>query len=287
MNARASLIITTYNRPDALNLVLRSITRQSLLPSEVIVADDGSGAATQDLITRWKSEFPCPLLHVRQEDDGFRAARIRNRASAAARGDYLIFLDGDCVLRNTFVANHVNLARPGRFVAGNRVLLSKDFTREVLSSNTDIEDWPISRFQPDQINRRWALGNVPLGLLRRARSRNWKQLKSCNFSLWKNDYIAVNGMDEAFVGWGYEDSELAIRLLRHGLRGTSGRLATTVLHLWHQEQDRDRESENHEMLLQVAENTKKRATRGIDQYLRNGLTGLRDNPDGRWGNSDT
>ncbi len=267
MQTKVSLIITTYNWPQALDAVLRSVAGQRSLPDEVLIADDGSTEETARVIALWQSKNRFPLQHIWQEDNGFQAARIRNKAAAAASGDYLIFLDGDCLLRPDFIARHRSLAEPGYFVAGNRVLLSERFTPELLQQQLPVERWSGRQFGKAQINRTWPLHYLPLGPLRKRAPRKWKGVKTCNLGLWKKDLIAVNGLDEAFVGWGYEDSDLAIRLLRHGLKHLNGRHATTVLHLWHREHDRAQERENWEKLQQVIHSDKRRAAKGIDQYL--------------------
>ena len=117
-----SVLVTTYNWPQALGLVLAGLARQRTLPGEVIVADDGSRADTLDLVLAQAKGFPVPLRHVWQEDLGFRAARVRNLAIAAARHDYVLLLDGDMVPHERFVADHLEAARPGCFVQGSRVL---------------------------------------------------------------------------------------------------------------------------------------------------------------------
>ena len=127
-----SVIVTTYNREDALDAVLRSLARQTDADFEVVVADDGSAPATADLIEAWKAKVGHRLEHVWHEDRGFRAAEIRNRAILASRGAYCIFLDGDCIVRPDFVAIHRRLAEPGWFVTGNRILLSRELTAKVL-----------------------------------------------------------------------------------------------------------------------------------------------------------
>ena len=89
---RASLIVTTYNRPDALHLVLQSVLQQTVPPAEIIVADDGSGADTAETVGRFAKTSPIPVKHVWQEDQGFRAAQSRNRALAAAQGPYMVLI---------------------------------------------------------------------------------------------------------------------------------------------------------------------------------------------------
>lgn len=267
MTIKLSLIISTYNWPEALELVLRSAINQKVTPYEVIIADDGSKAPTKELIDVYKNKFSCPLIHIWQEDNGFQLAQIRNKAAAAASGEYLVFIDGDCLIRPSFIRNHLKLAKTGCFISGNRALLLKDFSSQVLKEKTCIETWKPTHFTSNQINRAWALNSIPLGPIRSLKSKCWKQLKGCNFAIWKNDLIAINGLDESFIGWGYEDSELTIRLLRYGLKNRSGRLATTVLHLWHKEQDRTQEHENWAKLQDVLNGDKRIAEKGIDQYL--------------------
>src|SRR5262245_58906989 len=119
-----SVIVTTYNREDALDAVLAALSRQSDRAFEVVIADDGSGPSTAAVVESWRSRVGVPLSHVWQADRGFRAAEIRNRALLVTRGGYCVFLDGDCIARPDFIATHRRLAEPGWFVTGNRVLLA-------------------------------------------------------------------------------------------------------------------------------------------------------------------
>ena len=136
-----SVIVTTYNRPDALAAVLRSLARQTDRHFEAIVADDGSTVATARTITDWVPRMPVPLKHVWHEDQGFRTAEIRNRAIRASNGKYCVFLDGDCLARPDFVAMHRKLAEPGWFVTGNRILLSRELTERILDEALEPEGW--------------------------------------------------------------------------------------------------------------------------------------------------
>lgn len=267
MNLNVSLVVTTYNWPSALDAVLRSIENQQCRPNEVIIADDGSTEETSDIIKKWASKSSLNIRHVWQEDNGFQAAKIRNKAASLAKGDYIIFLDGDCLLRPDFIAQHKRLALKGYFVAGNRVLFSSSFTDKILNHQIEPEGWEPSQYSSEQINRTWPLRYVPLGILRKRAPNKWQGVKTCNLGVWKSDLILVNGLDEAFIGWGYEDSDLVIRLLRAGVKHLNGRLATTVLHLWHHENDRSQEQENWAKLQEVLNGDKKLAEKGIDQYL--------------------
>jgi glycosyltransferase involved in cell wall biosynthesis len=262
-----SVIVTTYNREDALDAVLRSLAQQSDPDFEVIVADDGSGPATAKLVDTWRTKIGHRLEHVWQADRGFRAGEIRNRAILAARGGYCVFLDGDCIVRPNFVANHRQLAEPGWFVTGNRVLLSADLTKRVLAEKLTPQTWNFVRWLAERrrggVNRLSALLDLPLGPLRRIRRRVWQGARSCNLAIWRSDLDRVDGFDADYQGWGKEDSDLIVRLLRAGVRRKDGVFATGVLHLWHTEADRSRLSENECKLAAVIAVGRVRARRGL------------------------
>jgi glycosyltransferase involved in cell wall biosynthesis len=141
MPSRISLIVTTYEWPAALRLVLDSVAAQSRLPDEVIVADDGSGAATAALLDEWRGRLPGRVHHVWQPNEGFRAARVRNLGLAVATGDYVIVLDGDMVLHPEFVADHASAARPGQWVQGVRPRLSRPRTEMMLAGGAPDLRW--------------------------------------------------------------------------------------------------------------------------------------------------
>jgi glycosyltransferase involved in cell wall biosynthesis len=262
-----SVIVTTYNREDALDAVLRSLARQSEQDFEVVVADDGSTAATAAAIDAWKGQIGRRLDRVWHEDRGFRAAEIRNRAILASRGVYCIFLDGDCIVRPDFVATHRRLAEPGCFVTGNRILLSRELTANVLREKLMPETWSFARWLVERrrggINRLSALLCLPLGPLRRLRQREWRGARSCNLAIWRADLDRVDGFDADYSGWGKEDSDIIVRLLHAGVRRKDGVFATGVLHLWHAEAERGRLAENERRLSDSLAGDRIRARRGL------------------------
>jgi glycosyltransferase involved in cell wall biosynthesis len=267
-----SLIVTTYNRPEALNLVLHALADQTQMNFEVIIADDGSTASTTALIKRLQTIMPYTLQHTWQEDEGFRAARARNRAVAVATGNYLIFLDGDCVPPRNFIANHRQLAEPKCFVVGNRILLSQRLTAQLTSTGEvnpfwqwHWQQWLIYYLRRD-INRFLPLLHLPLGISRKYFPQTWQGAKTCNLAIWREDFFHLNGFNENFQGWGHEDAELVIRLLRAKKRRKEGRFAVPVFHLWHTEQDRSREKVNRQRLMQALQSTESVAQLGVDQY---------------------
>jgi glycosyltransferase involved in cell wall biosynthesis len=262
-----SIIVTTYNREDALDAVLRSLARQDDSDFEVIIADDGSGEATTKLVDAWKVRFGRRLDHVWHTDRGFRAAEIRNRAILAARGAYCVFLDGDCIVRPDFIATHRRLAEPGWFVTGNRVLLSAELTTEVLREKLNPASWGFGRWFAERwrggVNRLSALLHLPLGPLRRVRQGVWQGARSCNLAIWRTDLDCIDGFDADYSGWGKEDSDIIIRLLHAGVRRKDGTFATGVLHLWHRDADRSQLAENERKLAGVAAGDRIRARQGL------------------------
>lgn len=263
-----SLIITTYNRPDALRLVLLSLNQQTQLPDEVIIADDGSNDETRLLIEQLQGQLDYLLKHVWQKNEGFRAAKIRNKAVLQADNNYLIFLDGDCIPFLDFIEKHCLLAEPNWFVSGHRILLEKKLTTNILKEGLPIYkdsslQWLWHYFQR-QSNRLFPLLRLKFNRLRRLLAKHWQGAKSCNLGLWKKDFLTINGFDESFMGWGYEDSDLVIRLIRSGTYRKSGKFAVPVIHLWHQKNDREKEQINLNLLKQITESQRIRAKIGLN-----------------------
>jgi glycosyltransferase involved in cell wall biosynthesis len=260
-----SVIVATYNREDALGAVLHSLARQTDRCFEVVVADDGSRPATAAVIATWTSQMR--LEHVWHEDRGFRLAEIRNRAIRAGAGTYCIFLDGDCIVRPNFVAAHRALAEPGYFVTGNRVLLSAAFSQRILAGELEPERWRLENFLAQcwrrDINRVGPLIGLPLGPLRKLGGRRWQDARGCNVGCFRDDLERVDGFDATFTGWGREDSDLFVRLIRSGVRRKDGRFATGVLHLWHPESERSRLSVNQDKLDLVLRSDRLRALQGL------------------------
>ena len=265
-----AVIVTTYNRPDALAAALAGYAAQSDRDFELLIADDGSTADTRAAIEAFRKHAPFKLIHIWHEDQGFRAAAIRNRALAATHAEYIVFSDGDCVPRPDFVAQHRRLAERGCFVSGNRILLSAAFTRRVLSAALPIHDWKLPAWlvawAKRDVNRFLPLIALPVGALRNAAPQRWEGVKTCNLAAWRDDLVRVNGLDEAYSGWGLEDSDLVVRLLHAGVAHKSGRYAAPVLHLWHAENDRGRLPENRRRLADLLRSSRVRAQAGLDRY---------------------
>jgi glycosyltransferase involved in cell wall biosynthesis len=266
MNYKCSLIISTYNWPDALELCIISVLKQKQMPFEVIVADDGSGEATKALIEKYKPKFDVPFYHVWQPDEGFQLARIRNKAIAKASGEYIVQVDGDLILHSSFIKDHVANAEQGYFVTGSRILLNASSTKKILEEKKFKNLYLIS--SGNIFNR---LRNK---LLRQYFAKRYKMhgkhkyyVKGCNMAFWKTDLLKVNGYNENFQGWGKEDSDIAIRLMNAGIKKKFIKMGGICYHLYHKEVSRELESKNTETMNDAIMNKTTWAQKGIDQNL--------------------
>ena len=201
---------------------------------QILICDDGSTPSTKNIIDVFQNHLP--LVHCWQPDTGFRAARCRNLGLLKLSSDYLILIDGDCVLPPAFLESHLALKQPNKIIAGSRNLLSESESAKFLKSVSGDER------QNAFVGRKFYRLN--LGILRDIWKKKWTSVRTCNMSLYSRRILAVGGFDQNYVGWGLEDSDLVIRLMQRGLTIRSGRYATCVNHLHHAESDRSRVSRN-------------------------------------------
>lgn len=266
-----SVLLATYNWPQALNLCLQSLQAQTQAGFEVVIADDGSRADTADLIAQYVRIANFPIVHVWQEDLGFRKALALNKALEKAQGDYLVFLDGDCLAQPDFVARHRQLAQAGHMVTGSRVLMSPALTAATLASASgevvDGHSWAYAEFSRRLAWQRLQGGvnkalpflfKLPDNPLRLYRKFVWRRIKGCNMACWKQDALAIGGFDTFLIGWGHEDADFVFRLQQAGLVRKSGAWSTEVLHLFHPEGDQSRAAEN---AARVREKIKNRSSK--------------------------
>ena len=266
MAPTTTLLISTYNWPEALELVLRSALGQQLSPSQVVVADDGSRDDTAALVHAFVPRFGAlgvELRHVWQEDAGFRKARILNAALARATGEYVVQVDQDLVLHPAFVASHVAFARRGSFVQGSRVLVRPERTREALARG----DTRFGALDAGLKNRINALHLPWLSVFVPTSQEHLRGTRGVNFAFWRDDARRVNGWNEEFEGWGREDSEFAARLLNAGLRRRKLKFAGVGYHLWHQECSREAVPAQERTLHAIVAERVVRCARGLDAHL--------------------
>lgn len=262
---KSSLIISTYNWPEALRLCLLSVKEQSVLPDEVIIADDGSTGQTAEVIDAMRPSFPVKLIHVWQEDEGFQLSKIRNKAIATSSCDYIIQIDGDLILHKHFIKDHLALSRRGAFVAGSRVLMNKELSGRML----DRRQARVAPFQSGLGNftNRFSIAWLSRYMADRYKTHDIFALRGCNMAFWRDDLLRVNGYNEVFHGWGREDNEIAVRLLNSGVRKRAAKFAGVVFHIYHPEVDRGHCPKNEAYLTDALLNKTMYCSQGLHQYL--------------------
>lgn len=259
----ASLIITTYNSPKALELVLLSAAAQTRLPDEIIIADDGSTEETRQLIDKLKKNFPTEIRHIWHQDQGFQRSKILNKAIAAAKSDYLIQADGDCILHPAYISDHLAFAKEGYFLFGSRIRTLENTVDELLSSKC-IRFGLFSSHTKRTVK---ALHNILLARLFTVDHNSIHKFRGCNISYWKKDIIAANGYNEEFKSWGREDSELVIRFLNGGIQGKRLKFCGILYHIHHPTSSKAQLAENSQIEQNSIDNKLTRCSNGLDQYL--------------------
>lgn len=260
---KSTLIISTYNWSEALDLVLKSAMLQSQFPNEIIIADDGSKDQTKELIASYIQKFKIPLKHVWHKDDGFRKAKILNKAIAKAKSEYIIQVDGDCIMHKNFIKDHLGFANQSQYLHGSRVNIQKEHL-ETLFKNQQID----FKFYSKGIKKRTRAMYIPsLSNFYKKKKDFSGKYRGCNTSFFKSDFIEVNGYDENFVGWGREDSELAIRFHNLGLYARRLRYKGIVYHIHHLEKSKNRLDLNDSIEQKTIKTKRIKAKKGISQYL--------------------
>jgi glycosyltransferase involved in cell wall biosynthesis len=260
---RISVAIITYNWPEALALVLKALARQSELPYEIIVTDDGSGPQTRECLETIARDYPTRLVHLWQPDDGARMSRARNRAIVAAQGDYVILLDGDMVAGREFIADHHRFARRGCFAQGSRVLTGETCSRRMLKQG----QIDLSFFAAGVERRRHTLRLPWLAALNARPSTRTRAIKSCNMAFWRDDLMRLNGFNEAMTGWGREDTELAARAFHAGLQRRDLRFSALAIHLYHRTRKNLVDNPNDRILEDTRARRLVRCETGLSQHL--------------------
>ena len=256
-----TLVVNTYESPLALAKVLAALARQRVPATEIIVADDGSGESTKAVIERAIQQFNLPLRHCRQENQGFRRAVILNKAIAMAKGDYLVFLDGDCVPEREFVADHIALAEQGSWVQGRRAFVEQSSVEKFVPTTRCVWSFVLA----GKLTGIPKALRLPFPIVKRGNQQ--RGILGCNLGIWREDLLAVNGYDETFIGWGREDADLANRLYHLGRPRKFVYGRAILYHLNHPVASRNRLSENQSLLDQTISEKRIRAVKGLDQYL--------------------
>lgn len=231
-----SVVVSAYANAKALDLTLLGYALQTTLPDEVIVAEDSEAPEVAAVVKRHREVAPFPLIHLTQEDKGFRKCTILNAAIVQTRADIVVFTDADCVPRADVIANFHRLMRPGRFVsAGSHVNLPPEIYQrpDVAACLTNQTLFDAGWLKQHQVP------TPPLRLLKSLRLAHWldcltpRQAFVGNLSAaWRTDLLRVRGFDES-MGYGGEDTNLGVRLINAGIHGFRARHALVCLHLDH------------------------------------------------------
>ena len=260
---KTALIISTYNWPEALEVVMASLEAQSILPDQVLIADDGSTAETKNIIEKFCQRSNCKVKHVWQEDAGFRKSAILNKTLANTNADYIIQIDGDCIMHRDFIKDHLNRKQSKTFLYGSRVNIKPSFVEKVLKMNS-----PKFSFFAKEIKNKSRNLRIPgLQKLYVPKALFSNKTRGCNLSYWRNDFIAVNGYDETMEGWGREDSEFVLRLLNNKVKAKRLRYGGIVYHIYHSEKSREFLKRNSEIQKQTIKEKKIWCEEGVDKYL--------------------
>ncbi len=261
---KTTILVSTYNWPEALELSLASMLKQTVLPHEIVIADDGSTDNTRKLIEQIRENTPVPIIHVWHEDHGFRKTIILNKAIACASGDYILQVDGDAILSPHFVSDHLELAERNYFVCGSRVKLTPHLTKRLLASHAlVVNEWDLPFT--------FMLNSFRSRLLRRFLAERYARkidhLRGCNMAFWRDDLMKVNGYNEDLMQWGHEDGEIAFRLHYAGVKKKALKMGGNVYHLYHEESSRSNEQRHLNELERVKQEHISWCTNGLDKYL--------------------
>jgi glycosyltransferase involved in cell wall biosynthesis len=270
---RASVIIAVYKDIESLSLIITALKRQTYKNFEVIIAEDGENPQMREYIV---SITDLDVKHTTQEDIGIRKARSQNNGIIASSGDYLIFIDGDCVPYTTFVEAHVALAASKTVLSGRRVNLSETLTQKIKAGILDIIDIEKRLYKYIALafekNSKYEYGVYlsPMGwfypLLSKLRKRNTSIL-GCNFSCFRDDMITLNGFDEGYGETSLsDDTDLDWRFRAYGLEIKSCKNVANQFHLWHKYNERDIGSFYWEKMVENKANNRFKALVGISQH---------------------
>ncbi|MBQ22515.1 MAG: glycosyl transferase [Flavobacteriales bacterium] len=263
-----SLIISTYNSSEVLNVIIDAVSKQVKLPNEIIIAEDGNEINTQKVIDSWKNRISSKLIHVNQEDFGFRKALILNKAINISKSDYIIQIDGDCIPHKYFIYDHINNANKGCYLYGTRVHIKKDYVPKFLWCYQNKNRKMIFSFFSPNIKKRFRKIRLPfLSKLYFKKEIISHKFRGCNTSFWRKDFISVNGYNNDFIGWGREDSDLMIRLHNNNIKGKRVKFCAIVYHLDHDQKDESHFSENDLIQKSSILNKKIKSDNGLLQLI--------------------
>jgi glycosyltransferase involved in cell wall biosynthesis len=234
---KISIIISTYNAEEWLEKVLWGFNCQTYKNFEVVIADDGSGPKTKELIDTYREKVFYDLVHIWQEDNGFQKSRILNKSVVACRAPYIIMTDGDCIPREDFVLVHHLNKEVGHFISGGYYMLpmniSKRITLEDISKQRCFNiNWLKEMGIPNTFKNNKLTARGIISTLLNTFTPTNASWNGHNSSGWKKDILNVNGFDER-MQYGGQDRELGERLFNFGLKSKQLRYSAVCVHLDH------------------------------------------------------
>lgn len=257
-----SLVISTFNQPQALEKVFGGVRLQTLQPAEILISDDGSDVPTRELVKAFVASSSVPVKHIWHPHDGFRKTAILNKTVAAATGEYLVFTDGDCVPHPKFVADHAALAEEGTWVQGRRCFVRQEFVSAFEARKIPAWHWMLAgRITGAAKGVRWPIPVV-------CRDTKRRGIIGCNMAFWRGDIVAVNGFDEDYSGWGTgEDSDIGTRLYHLGRQRKFVYGRAIIFHLNHPPAPRGHHAASLARLAETIASRKVRCEHGLDRHL--------------------
>lgn len=258
---RTTLLISTYNQADILNLCLKSLLCQTIMPDEIIIADDGSSDNTVEIVQMYRKKINIPIYHIWHTDKGFRKTLILNTALKHATGNYIIQIDGDIIMSRNFIADHIRVSEKGFFVRGTRSKLNKQVTEKIISTG----EIGLKFFSKGVENRINSIRIPCIGLNFSKKKNNGYSVRGCNFAYWFDDYINVNGYNNDLNGWGNEDEELAWRFINSGIQKKIVKLCAIEFHLYHNESSLNNEFKHRQIVNKVIESKEYRCRNGYNE----------------------
>jgi hypothetical protein len=232
---KVSLIIACYNQADYLEKILYSILNQTFVQFEIVIADDGSGPEIAKIIQKFNGRFKYPIQHVWHEDAGFRKTIIVNQAVLKSKSDYLIFIDGDCILHHQFIARHYLRGKKATVLSGRRIMLDEEISKGISAEQIKkmLYEKPFfwwNHCKPKERKRGFYLPFI-FQILNFSGKDYWAF--GSNFSVHKTDFVEINGYDQSIIGRGLEDINLSQRFKLKGYKIKRLTYEALQYHLFH------------------------------------------------------
>jgi len=266
---KVSVIVAVYKDVEALELIFESLKLQTYKNFEVIVAEDGESSQIKDFVGLCRDKFSFEIIHTSQKDDGVRKSKSQNNGIRAAKGSYLIFIDGDCLLYSHFIENHVLLSSEKYIVTGRRVnvgpkysalLRERQLSSECLENSFYRKYFDIKKDAKLERHSEEGFSIKPHGLLHKLMKKIRNRpvpLLGCNMSMYKSAILEINGFDEDLGNSAMaSDTDLEWRFRGLGYTIVSAKLIANQFHLYHERKESEY-NRNDDVMIKVNQNTKR------------------------------